>query len=166
MSSTHAPNAVVPILDRVEDATQSHDEASDSTPTSKKRSRSTKLHRYLNDLSLRPSHNPLTDEPIDDASADVDTPSLTEDLDLTNEFSNGSGASGARKNPEAESFPYIESLLESLSVLGKLGVGLDAVSQRVGSEMFALVDGVVDEVEERSVIHRYCLFKCTQRFGL
>lgn len=134
-------------MDTAENTSLSHEEDSDFTPTSKKRSRSSKLQRYLNDLSLRPSHNPLIDEPIDDASADIDTASTAEDHDVTNaEFSNGSAA---KKNPEAESFPYIESLLESLSVLGKLGVGLDAVSQRVGSEMFALVDGVVDEVEER-----------------
>jgi exocyst complex component 4 len=44
----------------------------------------------------------------------------------------------------------METLLESLSVLGKLGSGLDVVAQRVPSEIFALVEITLDEVSERA----------------
>ncbi len=60
------------------------------------------------------------------------------------------GPSQNQRNPEADSFVYIETLLESLSVLGKLGGVLDIVAQRLPSEIFALVDGTVDEVSERA----------------
>ena len=56
---------------------------------------------------------------------------------------------GAR-NPEVDSFAYIEMLMESLAALGKLGYALDAVGQRVQGEMFALVENTVEEVEERN----------------
>lgn len=56
-----------------------------------------------------------------------------------------------RRNPEVDSFAYIEMLLEALAALGKLGYALDAVGQRVQGEMFALVEGTVEEVEERCV---------------
>ncbi|GAA6035827.1 hypothetical protein JCM8097_005726 [Rhodosporidiobolus ruineniae] len=55
-----------------------------------------------------------------------------------------------RRNPEVDSFAYIEMLLEALAALGKLGYALDAVGQRVQGEMFALVEGTVEEVEERN----------------
>lgn len=58
-------------------------------------------------------------------------------------------AKAARRNPEVDSFAYIEMLLEALAALGKLGYALDAVGQRVQGEMFALVEGTVEEVEER-----------------
>jgi exocyst complex component 4 len=57
-------------------------------------------------------------------------------------------------NPETDSFAYIETLLESLSVLGKLGGGLDILAQRLPSEVFALVDTTVDEVSERAEYNR------------
>ncbi|GAA5875446.1 hypothetical protein JCM8547_004407 [Rhodosporidiobolus lusitaniae] len=56
----------------------------------------------------------------------------------------------ARRNPEVDSFAYVEMLLEALAALGKLGYALDAVGQRVQGEMFALVEGTVEEVEERN----------------
>jgi exocyst complex component 4 len=52
-------------------------------------------------------------------------------------------------NPEADSFVYMESLLESLAVLGKLGSALDTIAQRLPGEIFSLVETTVDEVEER-----------------
>ena len=60
------------------------------------------------------------------------------------------GPSQNQRNPESDSFVYIETLLESLSVLGKLGGVLDIVAQRLPSEIFTLVDGTVDEVSERA----------------
>ena len=57
-------------------------------------------------------------------------------------------------NPEADSFAYMETLIESLSVLGKLGTALDIVSQRLSSEIFALVEATLNEVEERAEFGR------------
>ncbi len=54
------------------------------------------------------------------------------------------------RNPEADSFAYIESLLESLAVLGKLGTGLDIVAQKLPGEIYSLVDATVEEVSERA----------------
>ena len=65
-----------------------------------------------------------------------------------------SGPSQNQRNPEADSFVYIETLLESLSVLGKLGGGLDIVAQRLPSEIFSLVDATVDEASERAEYSR------------
>ncbi|KAI5481854.1 exocyst complex component, sec8 subunit [Pseudohyphozyma bogoriensis] len=119
-----------------------------------------KLQRYLNQLSLQPSHNPLLDEPIDDVSME---PTVTDDSSASLydgfgsfslpslEAAEGVKSSGPRlKNAELDSFGYIESLMESLAVLGKLGYGLDAINQRVQSEMFNLVESTVDEVDERN----------------
>lgn len=53
-------------------------------------------------------------------------------------------------NPEADSFTYIEALLESLAILGKLGSALDSVMQRLQSEIFSLIESTVEEVEERA----------------
>lgn len=53
-------------------------------------------------------------------------------------------------NPEADSFAYMETLLESLAVLGKLGSALDNIAQRLPGEVFNLVETTLDEVEERA----------------
>lgn len=53
-------------------------------------------------------------------------------------------------NPEGDSFAYIETLLESLAVLGKLGSALDIVAQRLQGEIYSLVECTLDEVEERT----------------
>lgn len=109
-----------------------------------------KLERYLNDLSLRPSYNPLIDEPTDDPTADTSA-STTETnggIDFTADLDTSTTTSGNR-NPEGDSYTYIESLLESLACLGKLGFGLDAISQRVQIEMFNLVESTVEEVGQR-----------------
>lgn len=55
------------------------------------------------------------------------------------------------KNPESDSFGYIEMLLEALAALGRLGAGLEQVVQRVPGEVHALVEQTLDEVEERCV---------------
>jgi exocyst complex component 4 len=71
---------------------------------------------------------------------------------LSNLTSVGQGQN--QRNPETDSFAYIETLLESLTVLGKLGGGLDILAQRLPSEVFALVDSTVDEVGERAEYNR------------
>jgi exocyst complex component 4 len=54
-------------------------------------------------------------------------------------------------NPEADSYRYIEIVLEALFVLGKLNTALDTVTQRVTSEIHHLIETTLDEVEERYV---------------
>jgi len=151
---------MIPVVDFGEDVEQAagpaHLEASfhASGRSRAKLPQQSKLQRYLNYLSVRPSINPLFDEPIDEyVEAPVD--------DLALGYEGGSFAlpalgtepeatkRPAAKNPEIDSFAYIESLMESLACLGKLGYGLDAISQRVQGEMFNLVDLTVEEVDER-----------------
>lgn len=129
--------------------------------------RLSKLQRYLNYLSLRPSVNPLVDEPIDElqplTSGSDDTSGLGGEIGsfslpsssgndgatATDGGKSGTTARPLLRNPELDSFAYIESLMESLAVLGKLGYGLDAISQRVQGEVFTLIENTVEEVEER-----------------
>lgn len=120
--------------------------------------RLSKLQRYLNYLSLRPSINPLIDEPVDDiqdgpqddGASFYETGSFA--LPALGAFENPElgGPKKPNKNPELDSFAYIESLMESLACLGKLGYGLDSITQRVQGEMFTLVEGTVDEVGDRT----------------
>ena len=58
------------------------------------------------------------------------------------------------RNPEADSFSYMETLMESLAVLGKLGNALDVVSQRLPAEIYSLVETTLDEVSERTEYSR------------
>lgn len=44
----------------------------------------------------------------------------------------------------------METLLESLAVLGRLGSALDNIAQRLSGEVFSLVETTLDEVEERA----------------
>lgn len=60
------------------------------------------------------------------------------------------GNTSNNANPESDSFTYIESLLESLAVLGKLGSALDSIAQRLPGEVFSVVEMTLDEVEERA----------------
>ncbi|CAH1761821.1 7912_t:CDS:10 [Entrophospora sp. SA101] len=54
-------------------------------------------------------------------------------------------------NPETDSFYYMEILLESLAVLGKLPQVLEKITQRIPVELYQLVDKTVAEVEARYV---------------
>ena len=56
----------------------------------------------------------------------------------------------SNRNPEADSFTYMETLLEALAVLGKLGLALDIVAQKLPQEIYALVEATLDEVAERA----------------
>ena len=58
--------------------------------------------------------------------------------------------SGSLRNPESDSFAYIEMLLEGLAVLGKLGSGLDTIAQRLPIEIYSLVEATIDEVNDRT----------------
>lgn len=58
--------------------------------------------------------------------------------------------SDSSRNPESDSFTYIEVLLEGLAVLGKLGSGLDTIAQRLPIEIYSLVEATIDEVNDRT----------------
>ncbi|KAH9996469.1 Sec8 exocyst complex component-specific domain-containing protein [Russula vinacea] len=119
-----------------------------------------RLSRYLQDLSLRPNDPPGD---VDDGgsgsgqgisgTSNPGGPSAAASYSSLSNLANA-GPSQNQRNPEADSFVYIETLLESLSVLGRLGGGLDIIAQRLPSEIFALVDGTVDEVSERAEYNR------------
>ncbi|KAI0756775.1 Sec8 exocyst complex component-specific domain-containing protein [Daedaleopsis nitida] len=111
--------------------------------------RSTRLTKYLDDLAVRPNDPPF----------DVNDTGFRKSLSGTG--STGYGSLGALsslastsnnqpRNPEADSFAYIETLLESLAVLGKLGTGLDIVAQKLPGEIYSLVEATVEEVSERA----------------
>ncbi|KAF9527778.1 exocyst complex component sec8 [Crepidotus variabilis] len=104
--------------------------------------RQTRLVRYLNNLGLRPNEPPF----------DVNDTTLAQgNLDHGPSSNSSTSAYLANNaNPEADSFAYLETLLESLAVLGKLGNALDSISQRLPSEIFSLVESTLDEVEERA----------------
>lgn len=53
------------------------------------------------------------------------------------------------QHPESDSFLYMESVLESIAVLGKLGTALDTIAQRLSGEIYNLVETTLDEVTER-----------------
>ncbi|SCV70809.1 BQ2448_3571 [Microbotryum intermedium] len=122
--------------------------------------RLTKLQRYLNYLSLRPSINPLLDEPIDDIHDSLSPTPDDGSLGLDgsgnpsalgeDKFESSGDKYRPTKNIELDSFAYIEMLMECLACLGKLGYGLDAITQRVQGEMFQLVETTVEEVDERN----------------
>jgi len=112
---------------------------------------SSRMELYLNHLALRPSNESpaelfgdISDTPgrvaVLLASSSSYLPS-TNDTDVANPES---------RDPEIDSFAYIEMLLEALAVLGKLVGALDIVIQRMPTEIFALVDSLVNEVSERS----------------
>lgn len=138
---------------------------SPSSPTTRNPSQHSRLSRYLQDLSLRPNESP---DDVDDskfggsgsgqgvaAAPSYSNLGVHSSAASFSSLSNlAYGPSQNQRNPETDSFLYIETLLESLSVLGKLGGGLDIVAQRLPGEIFALMDATVDEVSERAEYNR------------
>lgn len=115
-------------------------------------SRPSRLNRFLNDLAIRPNDPPhdLDDPSLRSGASETfgSAPSLAS-LSASTSTSTQQITNSAR-NPESDSFAYIETLLESLAVLGKLGSALDTVAQRLPGEIFTLVDMTLDEVAERA----------------
>jgi exocyst complex component 4 len=122
-------------------------------------SQRTRLAQFLDNLELRPNEPPYDlNETSQDRSFSNGTSSLT----------NGSTTAiylSSNLSPEADSFAYMETLLESLAVLGKLGNTLDNIAQRLPGEIFALVETTLDEVEERAEYSRRSLFALTSGLG-
>ncbi|KAG8219664.1 hypothetical protein J3R82DRAFT_619 [Butyriboletus roseoflavus] len=119
----------------------------------------TRLSRYLTGLASRPNDTPYD---LDGANfrASVSMQELSVSISASVSSSSNLGILAvpssslhlghSNVNPEADSFAYIETLLESLAILGKLGSALDSVVQRLQSEIFSLVESTVEEVEERA----------------
>ncbi|KAF9229101.1 hypothetical protein BS17DRAFT_771020 [Gyrodon lividus] len=124
------------------------------TTTFPNKSQTTRLSRYLNSLTTRPNDPP---HDLDDtnfcnsATAQEISASVSASVSSSSNLGTTSLQFGqANANPEADSFTYIETLLESLAILGRLGSALDIVMQRLHSEIFSLVASTVDEVAERA----------------
>jgi len=113
------------------------------------------LRNFLNELMTQPQSNPLEEEA--DFFLELSASSLHSELgtEHSRQLSTAHSGLGAKKrknqsaNPETDSFKYIESLIESFAVLGKLSLGLDTVLQRVPVEVYALVESTLNEVDER-----------------
>jgi exocyst complex component 4 len=83
-------------------------------------------------------------------------------------MASGNTETSEAHNPEADSYRYIEAVLEALFVLGKLTGALETVAQRVSTEIHHLIEATLDEVEERWVAHLssitgYWLYRSEQR---
>lgn len=124
--------------------------------------RRSRMNRFLDDLDIRPN-----DPPYDvnerayrnSTSGGGLTTSSSIAMGLSTAISRtslshltpfGSSIVSTSDNPEADSFAYIETLLESLAILGKLGSALDIVSQKLPQEIYTLVETTLDEVSERA----------------
>lgn len=111
-----------------------------------------RYRHFLVELSARPNDSPLD---VEDHRLRSSAPasSIAAGTGSVNSFGSGlniAGIAASHKSPESDSFAYMETLLESLAVLGKLGSALDAVAQRLPQEIYALVDSTLDEVSERA----------------
>jgi exocyst complex component 4 len=113
---------------------------------------SSRMELYLSHLTVRPSNESPAElfEDINDASTRTAVLLAPSSSYLPSPNDSDVGANSGPHNPESDSFTYIEMLLEALAVLGKLVGALDIVTQRMPTELFALVDSTVDEVSERS----------------
>lgn len=110
-----------------------------------------RLSRFIDELSIRPNDPPHDlEEP--NFRASVRSISGLASAPSFNSSTNPVTAAPAHttRNPEADSFAYMETLLESLAVLGKLGSALDMIAQRLPAETFSLVENTLEEAGERA----------------
>lgn len=114
--------------------------------------RPSRLTRFLNDLALRPNDPPhdLNEPNFRNSTSSQIMASGMSATQSISSFPNTSMPQMTQRNPESDSFAYIETLLESLAVLGKLGSALDVVAQRLPGEIFSVVETTLDEVGERA----------------
>ncbi|KAH9944194.1 Sec8 exocyst complex component-specific domain-containing protein [Epithele typhae] len=114
------------------------------------RPRASRLAKFLDDLALRPNDPPFD---VNDTGYRKSVASGGFSFGLSSSHGLGGHSTTSNttpRNPEADSFAYIETLLEALAVLGKLGTGLDIVAQKLPTEVFSLVEATVEEVSERA----------------
>jgi exocyst complex component 4 len=118
--------------------------ALDSTNSKPNITRTPKYHahldHYVHHLTIKPN-----EPPYDLTTTDLELKPTT----LPSSTSLQSIASIQNATPESDSFTYLEHVLESLAVLNKLSVSLDAVSQRLPIEIYNLVEITISEVSER-----------------
>jgi len=117
------------------------------------------LSRYLQSLTIRPSVDPMLTEPhgsdlrsnqsLEPPSSPVTDTSRPPPSPLLNHSLNDLQSANSRPNPEANSFAYIEALIESLACLGKLNHAVEIIVQRLPGEIYNLVEETVNEVAER-----------------
>ena len=124
-------------------------------------SQPTRLIRFLNNLELRPNEPPYD---LNDTSYGRSSLNITSGSSLNNS-STAAVYLSSNLNPEADSFAYMETLLESLAILGKLGNALDNIVQRLPGEIFALVETTLEEVEERAEYARRRSFALISGLG-
>lgn len=108
--------------------------------------RQTRLNRFVHSLAVRPNDPPH----------DLNDPNLRNSGVVSSNITTSMAAQRTESmlNPEADSFAYMETVLESFAVLGKLASALDIVVQRVPSEIYNLVETTLDEVSERAEYSR------------
>ncbi|EJD03693.1 uncharacterized protein FOMMEDRAFT_81678 [Fomitiporia mediterranea MF3/22] len=125
---------------------------SEESPSLSSSSCPPRLKKFLNDLATKPNESLLETNEVEIKSSSIQARS----------FSVASFSSLINRdnvyNPERDSFSYLETLLESLAVLGKLGSALDIVSQRLPTEIYSLVDQTVDEIHERAELSQRATF--------
>ncbi|KAG9054799.1 hypothetical protein FS842_004091 [Serendipita sp. 407] len=111
------------------------------------KNRSARLASWLHNLNLKANDFPheLGRGSTAILSANFDPPPGT----MMNESS--------QANPESDSFSYMETILESLAILGKLCDGLEMITQRLPMELYSLVEATIDEVNERTEFSRRIL---------
>lgn len=126
---------------------------SEQSPSLSSSSCPSRLKHFLDDLATKPNDPPLDlNEPdLKSTTSHAQTASLNNIATISNQVDQ-------TQNPEADSFAYLEILLESLAVLGKLGSALDVVAQRLPTEVYSLVEQTVDEVHERAELSRRSTF--------
>lgn len=123
-----------------------------------------RLDQYLNTLATKPSVDPMMvnlpelandlggSGGEDDARPPSPTlgppPSPTLSTSAARDLPSTSRTE--RVNPELDSFAYIDTLFESLAVLGKLPDAVESVAHRIPVEIFNLVEATVDEVDKRN----------------
>jgi exocyst complex component 4 len=95
-----------------------------------------RLSRFLFNLAIKPN-----DAPPEAAAGHAMPITVAPSSDPNSDSS---------RSPESDSFAYMEMLLESLAVLGKLGSGLDTIAQRLPIEIYSLVEATIDEVNDRT----------------
>ena len=108
-----------------------------------------RLKRFLDELATKPNESPKDLKESEHQVSKTRSFSIASLSSLVSD----SGRDKA-KNPESDSFSYLETVLESLAVLGKLGSALDVVCQRLPSEVYTLIDTTIDDVNERAELSR------------
>ena len=58
-------------------------------------------------------------------------------------------AEDPQKNPEADTFSYVNLLVEALNKLGRLEVAVDTLKQRLPVELFAVVSETVNDIDQK-----------------